>query len=67
MEDVAKMDGDDPGDAARYGPKGRFGRIQKPASERAAQVVASTDPSIRAIQAAKETLRLGKVGIDPSP
>ncbi len=51
VEDVAKAEGDDPADAARYGLKGRFGRVRQPAEERAAEAVTSTDPTIRAIQA----------------
>lgn len=53
IEDVAKMDGDDPADAARYGLKGRFGRVRKPEQERVAQAMTSSDPTIRALQAKK--------------
>jgi phage terminase large subunit len=53
IEDVAKVDGDDPADAARYGLKGRFGRVKKPFEERLAERVTSTDPTLRALQARK--------------
>jgi phage terminase large subunit len=51
IEDVAKMDGDDPADAARYGLKGRFGSVRKPLEERLAERVTSEDPTLRALQA----------------
>ena len=53
IEDVAKVDGDDPADAARYGLKGRFGRVRKPFEERVGERVTSTDPTLRALQARK--------------
>lgn len=52
-EDVAKTDGDDPADAARYGLKGRFGRAHKPLAERVAERVTASDPTLRALQALK--------------
>ena len=56
IEDVEKMDGDDPADAARYGLKSRYGVrrggfIQAPFEQRLAERVTSADPTIRAIQA----------------
>jgi hypothetical protein len=56
IEDVSKMDGDDPADAARYGLKGRFGRVKKPFEERMAERLTSTDPTVRALQARKAAL-----------
>ncbi|HYL46572.1 MAG TPA: phage terminase large subunit [Candidatus Limnocylindrales bacterium] len=58
VEDVEKMDGDDPADAARYGLKSRFGARQSsaermPYEDRLAMRITSTDPTIRAIQAHK--------------
>jgi phage terminase large subunit len=58
IEDVAKMDGDDPADAARYGLKSRYanrraGQGRPPLDERLAARVLSPDPTIRAIQARK--------------
>ncbi|HVB99000.1 MAG TPA: terminase family protein [Candidatus Dormibacteraeota bacterium] len=53
IEDVAKTDGDDPADAARYGLKGRFGHAGKSREERMAERVTSADPTVRAIQAQK--------------
>ncbi len=58
VEDVEKMDGDDPADAARYGLKSRCGVNsgaceRLPLGQRLAARVVSTDPTIRAIQARK--------------
>ncbi|MDE3109548.1 MAG: terminase family protein [Acidobacteriota bacterium] len=58
VEDVQKMDGDDPADAARYGLKSRFAsrraaQGRPPLDERLAAHVLSPDPTIRAIQARK--------------
>ncbi len=58
IEDVAKMDGDDPADAARYGLKSRYanrraGQGRPPLDERLAARILSPDPTIRAIQARK--------------
>lgn len=55
IEDVEKMDGDDPADAARYGLKTRYashtGRQPiPPLEQRVAQRITSADPTIRAIQ-----------------
>lgn len=60
VEDVEKMDGDDPADAARYGLKSRYGarrgdpdgwRSRMPLADRLAARVYSEDPTIRAMQA----------------
>lgn len=58
IEDVEKMDGDDPADAARYGLKSRYGNRRGgqgrlPFDERLAARMLSPDPTIRAIQARK--------------
>jgi phage terminase large subunit len=58
VEDVEKMDGDDPADAARYGLKSRYanrrvGQGRPPLDDRLAARVLSADPTIRAIQARK--------------
>lgn len=57
IEDIEKMDGDDPADAARYGLKSRYGvrggHSQPPIEQRLAERVTSVDPTIRAIQARK--------------
>ncbi|MGA9883611.1 MAG: phage terminase large subunit [Candidatus Acidiferrales bacterium] len=58
IEDVEKMDGDDPADAARYGLKSRYanrhaGQRRPPLDDRLAARVLSPDPTIRAIQARK--------------
>ncbi|HEV2386768.1 MAG TPA: terminase family protein [Candidatus Acidoferrales bacterium] len=50
VEDVAKMDGDDPADAARYGLKGRFSKPVPPPEDRLAAKLTATDPTIRNIQ-----------------
>ena len=57
IEDVEKMDGDDPADAARYGLKSRYGAhhggsgARMPLAARLAERVTSADPTVRAIQA----------------
>jgi phage terminase large subunit len=60
IEDVEKMDGDDPADAARYGLKSRCGMRQNmayaPLDQRLAARVTSADPTVRAIQARKAQL-----------
>jgi Terminase large subunit, T4likevirus-type, N-terminal len=61
IEDIEKMDGDDPADAARYGLKSRYGvyrgaRERLPLEQRLAAHVLSADPTIRAIQARKAQL-----------
>jgi hypothetical protein len=58
VEDIEKMDGDDPADAARYGLKSRYGarrawETQPPLEQRVAERVTSTDPTGRAMQAHK--------------
>src|SRR5215472_9412196 len=58
VEDVEKMDGDDPADAARYGLKSRYGvgrgrQGRMPLEQRLAAQLVSEDPTIRAIQARK--------------
>ena len=52
IEDIFKMAGDDPADAARYGLKSRLaGRAgQAPLAQRIAAQVTATDPTSRAIQ-----------------
>jgi phage terminase large subunit len=60
IEDVEKMDGDDPADAARYGLKSRYGARQAvehaPLDQRLAARMTSSDPTVRAIQARKAQL-----------
>jgi hypothetical protein len=61
IEDVEKMDGDDPADASRYGLKSRYaarapGATRAPFEQRLALRVTSTDPTVRAIQARKAQL-----------
>ena len=62
IEDVEKMDGDDPADAARYGLKSRYATHaahtgeRLPYEARLASRVLSADPTIRAIQARKAQL-----------
>jgi len=60
IEDIAKRDGDDAADAARYGLKSRAaGQTARPPREQElAQRVTSSDPTIRAIQARKAELEL---------
>jgi hypothetical protein len=58
VEDIEKMDGDDPADAARYGLKSRYGsgrarQPNMPIEQRLAARVVSADPTVRAIQARK--------------
>jgi phage terminase large subunit len=59
VEDVEKMDGDDPADAARYGLKSRFAtfhgdpnawRSRMPLTDRIASRAVSPDPTVRALQ-----------------
>jgi hypothetical protein len=70
IEDIEKMDGDDPADAARYGLKSRYavhrgGERRMPLADRLAARALSADPTIRAIQARKaqieETRGVGPV------
>ena len=60
VEDIAKREGDDAADAARYGLKTRAsGKIPKPPREQEIHArVTSGDPTIRAIQAAKAALEV---------
>jgi hypothetical protein len=58
VEDIEKMDGDDPADAARYGLKSRYGagrswQTSAPIEQRIAERVTSTDPFGRAMQIRK--------------
>jgi hypothetical protein len=62
VEDIEKMDGDDPADAARYGLKSRFAarrgdpngwRSRMPLADRIAAHAYSADPTIHAMQARK--------------
>ncbi len=71
VEDVEKMDGDDPADAARYGLKSRYanrraGQGKPPMDERLAARVLSPDPTIRAIQARKAAIDEAR-GAQPVP
>jgi phage terminase large subunit len=71
VEDVEKMDGDDPADAARYGLKSRYanrraGQGRPPLDDRLAARVLSPDPTIRAIQARKAQMDEGG-GAKPVP
>jgi phage terminase large subunit len=55
IEDVEKMDGDDPADAARYGLKTRYSsrcgrQTTLPLEQRISERVTSADPTVRAIQ-----------------
>jgi hypothetical protein len=63
IEDVEKMDGDDPADAARYGLKTRYGSHHArgghphlPFEQRIAERLTSADPTVRAIQIHKAQL-----------
>ncbi|HEV2314447.1 MAG TPA: phage terminase large subunit [Candidatus Acidoferrales bacterium] len=60
VEDIAKREGDDAADAARYGLKTRAsGKIPKPPREQEIHArVTSDDPTIRAIQARKAELEV---------
>src|SRR6204780_1347679 len=58
VEDIEKMDGDDPADAAGYGLKSRYGarrgwETPPPLEQRVAERVTSTDPTGRAMQMRK--------------
>jgi Terminase large subunit, T4likevirus-type, N-terminal len=62
IEDIEKMDGDDPADAARYGLKSRYAahrgdpngwRSRMPLADRVSAHAFSADPTIRAMQARK--------------
>lgn len=60
VEDIAKREGDDAADAARYGLKTRAsGKVPKPPREQEIHArVTSDDPTIRAIQARKAELEV---------
>jgi phage terminase large subunit len=58
VEDIEKEDGDDAADAARYGLKSRIRTARPPLQQRLAELVTSTDPTIRAIQARKASLEI---------
>ncbi|HTV60404.1 MAG TPA: hypothetical protein VMJ93_16145 [Verrucomicrobiae bacterium] len=68
IEDIEKMDGDDPADAARYGLKSRYAARRAGAGEnlpyeaRMAARVTATDPTVRAIQAKKAELEESRRG-----
>jgi len=49
VEDVRKMDGDDPADSARYGLKSRLAPGRVPLEQRVAERVTAVDPTSRAI------------------
>ncbi|MGB8543593.1 MAG: hypothetical protein WCD49_18340 [Candidatus Acidiferrales bacterium] len=58
VEDIEKMDGDDPADAARYGLKSRYGacrswQTRAPIEQRVAERITSADPTGRAMQIRK--------------
>ncbi|MFZ0641193.1 MAG: phage terminase large subunit [Candidatus Acidiferrales bacterium] len=70
IEDIAKRDGDDAADAARYGLKSRASArpARPPREQEFQQRITSNDPTIRAIQIQKANLDLrGKVGPIPRP
>ncbi len=50
VEDVLKMEGDDPADAARYGLKSRLSPARTPLAVRLAERITATDPTSRAIR-----------------
>ncbi|MFY9690147.1 MAG: hypothetical protein WA369_03625 [Candidatus Acidiferrales bacterium] len=71
IEDIEKMDGDDPADAARYGLKSRYAvrrgsDRRMPLADRLAARTVSADPTIRAIQARKAQIEETR-GIKPVP
>ena len=58
VEDIEKMDGDDPADAARYGLKSRYGagrswQTRAPVEQRIAERITSDDPFGRSMQIRK--------------
>ena len=74
IEDIEKMDGDDPADAARYGLKSRYATRAAysiehlPYEARLAARVLSADPTVRAIQARKAQLEeRGRTQLRPTP
>ncbi len=75
IEDIQKMDGDDPADAARYGLKSRYAamrgdpngwRSRMPLADRISAHTYSPDPTIHAMQARKFTLEESR-GTKPVP
>src|ERR1700722_5725057 len=69
VEDIEKMDGDDPADAARYGLKSRYGagrswRTRPPVEQRISERITSADPFGRAMQIRKFQIE-EKRGIKP--
>jgi hypothetical protein len=69
VEDIEKMDGDDPADAARYGLKSRYGtsrswQTRPPVEQRIAERITSADPFGRAMQIRKFQIE-EKRGIRP--
>lgn len=70
VEDIAKRDGDDAADAARYGLKSRASNrhARPPREQEFEQRITSSDPTVRAIQIQKANLDLrGKGGPVPRP
>jgi hypothetical protein len=53
VEDVQKMDGDDPADSARYGLKSRLASARPPIEARVAERISATDPTSRHIWSEK--------------
>jgi len=53
VEDVQKMDGDDPADSARYGLKSRLASARPPIEQRVAERISATDPTSRHIWSEK--------------
>jgi hypothetical protein len=49
VEDVQKMEGDDPADSARYGLKSRLGAARAPLALRVSERISTADPTSRAI------------------
>jgi hypothetical protein len=69
VEDIEKMDGDDPADAARYGLKSRYGagrswQTQAPVEQRIAERITSDDPFGRSMQIRKFQIE-EKRGVKP--
>jgi hypothetical protein len=69
VEDIEKMDGDDPADAARYGLKSRYGasrswQTRAPVEERIAERITSADPFGRSMQIRKFQIE-EKCGMKP--
>jgi len=69
VEDIEKMDGDDPADAARYGLKSRYGagrswQTRAPVEQRIAERITSDDPFGRSMQIRKFQIE-EKRGVKP--